>query len=179
MLSGLLRYLIDETIAGRAAALKSFVVAVDALGRKEDFDSASDSSARVQMGRLRKALESYYRGNNAIDGECIYLQPGSYIARLAPLSVAYPNLGQQSPENPEDEISGGAADNAGSVLATSTRAQGAIQTLARAICQPYVLGFVILCSVLLGAASIETWQKRPSNVSTYYSPVLEVIPIYI
>jgi hypothetical protein len=57
-LSGLLRYLIDETIAGRAKALKSFIVAVDALGRKKDFDSASDSSARVQMGRLRKTLES-------------------------------------------------------------------------------------------------------------------------
>jgi hypothetical protein len=57
VLSGLLRYLIDETIAGRAATLKSFIIAVDALGRKENFDSASDSSARVQMGRLRKALE--------------------------------------------------------------------------------------------------------------------------
>jgi hypothetical protein len=47
VLSGLLRYLIDETIAGRARTLKSFIVAVDALGRKQDFDSASDSSARV------------------------------------------------------------------------------------------------------------------------------------
>lgn len=177
MLSGLLRYLIDETIAGRAATLKSFIIAVDALGRKDDFDSASDSSARVQMGRLRKALESYYSNNRAIDGECIYLQPGSYIVRLAPLSIAYPNLGQLTPENPENAISGGVAGNDASPLPAATRAQGALQTLARAICHPYVLGIVILCSILLGAASIETWQKRPRNVSTYYSPVLEIIPI--
>lgn len=177
VLSGLLRYLIDETVAGRAATLKSFIIAVDALGRKDDFDSASDSSARVQMGRLRKALESYYSRNKAIDGECIYLQPGSYIVRLAPLSVAYPNLGQLPPENPEDAISGGAGGSDALPLPAPARAQGALQTLARTICHPYVLGIVILCSVLLGAASIETWQKRPSNVSTYYSPVLEIIPI--
>lgn len=177
MLSGLLRYLIDETIAGRAATLKSFIVAVDALGRKEDFDSASDSSARVQMGRLRKALESYYRQNIAVDGECIYLQPGSYIVRLAPLSVAYPNLSGPTPDKSETAISCGEAGNEASPLPASNRAQRAFQTCVRFICHPYILAIIILCSMLLGAASIETWQKRPSNDSTYYSPVLEIIPI--
>lgn len=177
MLSGLLRYLIGETIAGRAATLKSFIVAVDALGRKEDFDSASDSSARVQMGRLRKALESYYSHNNAIDDECIYLQPGSYIVRLAPLSVAYPSLGRPTRGNTEDAISVRAADNEASSPFASPPAQGKLQNFAHAICHPYILGIVILCSVLLGAALIEVWQKRPSNIATYFSPVLEIIPI--
>jgi hypothetical protein len=131
VLSGLLRYLIDETIAGRAATLKSFIIAVDALGRKENFDSASDSSARVQMGRLRKALESYYRHNEAVDGEYIYLQPGSYIVRLAPLSAAYPNLSRLAPEKSENAISDSEAENNASPLPGSIRAQRAFQTLAR------------------------------------------------
>ena len=92
VLSGLLRYLIDETIAGRAKMLKSFIVAVDALGRKQDFDSASDSSARVQMGRLRKTLESYYARNAPSAGGCIYLLRGSYVIHLDSRELAYPKL---------------------------------------------------------------------------------------
>jgi len=177
VLSGLLRYLIDETIAGRAATLKSFIIAVDALGRKENFDSASDSSARVQMGRLRKALESYYRHNEAVDGEYLYLQPGSYIVRRAPLSVAYPDLHRLMPDKPAPAISDRETENDASPLRKSTRAQQAFQTLARFIRHPYILGTIVLGSMLFGVALIETWQNRPSNDSTYYSPVLEIIPI--
>lgn len=177
MLSGLLRYLIDETIAGRAEALKSFIVAVDALGRKENFDSASDSSARVQMGRLRKALESYYSQNISVDGECIYLQSGSYVVRLAPLSVAYPDLTQSTPKQPEAAVSHAEAGQDALPLPMSKRAQRAFQACVRVICHPYILAIIIVGSMLFGAASIETWQKRPGSDSTYYSPVLEIIPI--
>jgi hypothetical protein len=92
VLSKLLRYLIVETAAGRGDLLKSYAVAVDGLGRPATFDSASDSSARVQMARLRKALESHYAHNGPADDQCLYLQPGSYRVRLGKLSVAYPAL---------------------------------------------------------------------------------------
>lgn len=158
VLAGLLRYLIDETIAGRAGTLKSFIVAVDALGRKEDFDSASDSSARVQMGRLRKALESYYSLNRPVDTDCIYLQPGSYMVRLAPLPVAYPNLNQLMPETPESAVWDSEAQSDASPHSAFTEAERALQTLTRFIHHPYILGIIILCSMLLGAACIEIWQ---------------------
>lgn len=92
VLSRLLRYLVDETVAGRSGQLKSFVVAVDGLGRGENFDATSDSSARVQMVRLRKTLESYYAQHGPVDELCIYLQPGSYTVRLGRLPTAYPML---------------------------------------------------------------------------------------
>lgn len=60
VLSKLLRYLVEETANGKAEKLKSFVVATEGLGRPDSFDAASDSSARVQMVRLRKTLESHY-----------------------------------------------------------------------------------------------------------------------
>lgn len=189
VLSGLLRYLVNETIAGRAATLKSFIVAVDALGRKEDFDSASDSSARVQMGRLRKALENYYIHNTAVDSECIYLQPGSYVVRLAPLSVAYPGLYRPTPDGSvsaradrADEAEGtegteGTEGAEGAAQSRSVKPQTILHTLTRFIRHPFVLGAIILGSMLLGVALIETWQNRSGNDSTYYSPVLEIIPI--
>lgn len=91
-LSKLLRYLIEQTLSGRADKLKSFAVAVDGLGRSDKFDPASDSSARVMMVRLRKTLESYYAQHGPVDELCIYLQPGSYRVRMARLATAYPNL---------------------------------------------------------------------------------------
>ncbi|MFN3453022.1 MAG: hypothetical protein ACK4ZE_12785, partial [Sphingorhabdus sp.] len=91
-LSKLLAYLVRETIAGRADGLKSYTIAVDGLGRSVDFDASSDSSARVQMIRLRKALESHYSKNGPTDGLCLYMEPGSYVIRMGPPSVAYPAL---------------------------------------------------------------------------------------
>ena len=92
VLSKLLRYLVEETAQGRADKLKSFIVATQGLGRPDNFDPASDSSARVQMVRLRKTLENHYAQHGPADDLCIYLQPGCYIVRLAKLSTAYPML---------------------------------------------------------------------------------------
>lgn len=91
-LSKLLQFLVNETIQGRGETLKSYTLAVDALGRPNDYDPSSDSSARVQMIRLRKALESYYAKNRPTEKLCIYLQSGSYLVRLDEPAIAYPTL---------------------------------------------------------------------------------------
>ena len=92
VLSRLLQYLVDMTVKGSADSLSSFAVAVDGLGRPDSFNAASDSSARVQMVRLRKALEGHYAQHGSADEHCIYLQPASYRVRMAALPDAYPNL---------------------------------------------------------------------------------------
>ena len=92
VLSKLLRYLVEETANGRGDTLKSYSVAVEVLGRPASFDCATDSSARVHMVRLRKALENQYALHGPVDGECLYMRPGCYKIRLGKLSVAYPQL---------------------------------------------------------------------------------------
>jgi hypothetical protein len=91
-LSRLLKFLVDETINGRSDGLKSYSIAVDGLGRPDDFDAQSDSYPRVQVGRLKKALASYYARNTPPSGSCLYLKSGSYRVRLGPPSTAYPEL---------------------------------------------------------------------------------------
>ncbi len=91
-LARLLQWLIDQTLAGRGDSLKSYIVAVEGMGKSEDFDSQADSYPRVQVGRLRKALENHYAQHGPLGEQCIYLQPGSYRVRLGPLSQAYPTL---------------------------------------------------------------------------------------
>ncbi len=91
IIAKLLRFLIEETLAGKAHLLKSYTVAVDGLGRPADFD-VGDSYARVQMGRLRKMLQSHYAEHGPVDDLCIYLQRGSYVVKLGRLVTAYPTL---------------------------------------------------------------------------------------
>lgn len=74
----LLRFIVAESLAGRGGQIKSYTLAVDGLGRSEDFDAQQDSYPRVQIGRLRKALDNYYLHNKPADGLMLDLRPGGY-----------------------------------------------------------------------------------------------------
>lgn len=91
-LTRLLQWLVDETLAGRGDQIKSYTIAVEGLGKPEQFDSQADSYPRVQMGRLRKALQIHYAQHGPVLELCLYLQPGSYRVRLGRLEHAYPQL---------------------------------------------------------------------------------------
>lgn len=54
----LLAYLVDCAISG--ATPRELDLAIDALGKGEDFDVASDSTVRVYVHQLRKKLDAYY-----------------------------------------------------------------------------------------------------------------------
>jgi TolB-like protein len=59
-LPALLRYLVQEELAGRGDRLKAYAIATQVLGRGQSFDPAQDSIVRVEIGRLRKALDLYF-----------------------------------------------------------------------------------------------------------------------
>jgi len=84
VLSRLLVYLVGESIAGRGDRLKSYTVAVDGLGRGEDYDPQVDTYSRVLVGRLRKALDTYYREAGADRAQRLTIGQGSYEVRIAP-----------------------------------------------------------------------------------------------
>lgn len=56
----LLRYLIEHTCQNNSIGLQQRSIAVDCLGRNDDFDSAKDPIVRIEAARLRKLLDSYY-----------------------------------------------------------------------------------------------------------------------
>jgi hypothetical protein len=93
VMAKLLNYLVQQTLAGNGAKLKSYSVAVDCLGRDPDFEPSIDSYPRVQVGRLRKMLEAYYARQPQHGDNCLSIPNGSYEVRLLPRSQAYPLLG--------------------------------------------------------------------------------------
>jgi Tol biopolymer transport system component len=80
--SKLLRFLIEETVNGRADRLKDYTLGAEALGRGDNFDPRTDPIARVEASRLRSRLELYYATEGASDPVVITLPKGGYVPRF-------------------------------------------------------------------------------------------------
>jgi hypothetical protein len=78
----LLRYLVSETLAGRAGQLKGYTIAIEVFGRSEEFDPALDAIVRVQAGHLRAKLREYYDGEGSSDSFRFELPKGGYAIRI-------------------------------------------------------------------------------------------------
>ncbi|MFC1688203.1 hypothetical protein ACFL0N_04995 [Pseudomonadota bacterium] len=74
-----LRFVVEETLAGRSQHVKGFTIAVEVYGRDADFDAAHDPVVRIQAGRLRRAMERYYLVSGGQDPIRIEIPKGSYV----------------------------------------------------------------------------------------------------
>jgi hypothetical protein len=82
-LASFLTYIVETTLAGRQSEIKGYTIAVEALGRPDDFDPVSDPIVRVEAGRLRRALDQYYAGEGARDPLRIVVSRGGYVPEFA------------------------------------------------------------------------------------------------
>ena len=74
----LLRYLAEHSLDRPGIALKEYQIATEILGRPPGFDPQSDSTVRVQAGRLRMKLSDYYLHEGPDDPILVELPKGSY-----------------------------------------------------------------------------------------------------
>jgi len=74
----LLQYLAKQAIEHPDAPLKEYQIATEVYGRPSDFDPQSDSTIRVQAGRLRLKLAEYYATEGAADPILVKVPKGSY-----------------------------------------------------------------------------------------------------
>lgn len=74
-----LRYVVDETLAGRADRIKAYSIAVSALDRDESFDAQADPVVRLEASQLRRRIERYYLTDGTEDPVRIDVPKGSYV----------------------------------------------------------------------------------------------------
>jgi TolB-like protein/tetratricopeptide (TPR) repeat protein len=74
-----LKYVITETLSGRADQIKAYSIAVDVFGRDASFEPQSDPVVRIEAGRIRRGLERYYLKAGSRDQILITLPKGSYV----------------------------------------------------------------------------------------------------
>lgn len=73
-----LRFVVEESLAGRRKNISQITIAMQVFGRSPDFDAMLDPIVRVQAGRLRRSLERYYLLTGDDRGVCIQLPKGCY-----------------------------------------------------------------------------------------------------
>jgi Malectin domain len=77
-LARVLRYVCDEYFEGRADQIKEYTIALEALGRRPEFDPQTDTIVRVTVHALRKRLLEVYRHEGADRPVRLILPPGHY-----------------------------------------------------------------------------------------------------
>ncbi len=86
-LSSFLTYIVTKKLDGNEGDIKAYSIAVDALGRSDDFDPQENAFVRVAAGRLRQLLMLYNTSEHA-EGENIRieLEPGSYVPNFVSIN---------------------------------------------------------------------------------------------
>jgi hypothetical protein len=151
-----LRYVCEETAAGRGDHIKEYSIAVEALGRREDFDPQTDTIVRVTFHTLRKRLQDIYETDEGMSHAVrIVIPTGRYAAQF----VHLPETGHAAslPHIPRPEA--GLAP-----LVAARFASPAPQPSGSAVARVPWLWFAALVVVGLAAATI--WREsHPSSSS--------------
>src|SRR5437763_14626342 len=74
-----LRYIVEETLAGRASGIKEQVLGLEVFDRGNDFNPRLDPIVRVQARNLRSRMSKYYEGPGQADPTRIELPQGTYV----------------------------------------------------------------------------------------------------
>jgi len=82
-LAAFLCFVVNEALAGRGSSLKQYAIGVGAFGRDASFDPEQDPVVRIQAGRVRRALDRYYRDEGRAAVMRITIPTGTYKPSFA------------------------------------------------------------------------------------------------
>lgn len=78
----MLRYVVEESLAGREGELKATTIAMAVFGRGSDFDQQSDPVVRLEARKLRRDLDNYYAESGRDDPIRISIPKGRYCPKF-------------------------------------------------------------------------------------------------
>lgn len=103
-----LRYVVENTLDGRAEILKERTIGIDVFARPTSYDPSDDATVRVKAGEVRKRLGLYYSSEGVRDPVRIELPAGTYVPEFhamhseAPVEAAVPAM--VAPEQPSRPV---------------------------------------------------------------------------
>jgi TolB-like protein/Tfp pilus assembly protein PilF len=166
-----LKYLVDETLAGRGERLKAYTIAVEVFERPQSFDPLVDPIVRIEAGRLRDKLREYYEGEGKDDPIRIELPKGSYVPQIelgdaAKAEPASPRPGLTN-ESPHAEP----APPASIVEQKSDVAVARVQAI-----NWRQLGALAAAALVIIAAGFWLTKDRSTNLQFTDKPSIAVLP---
>jgi len=83
-----LRFVVEQTLAGKTEALKERTLGVDVFARPNHYDTNDDPIVRVTAGEIRKRIAQYYQEPGHEEELRIDLPLGSYVPHFLPATHA-------------------------------------------------------------------------------------------
>lgn len=80
----LLSFVVEQTLVGNGDRLKQFTIATEVFDRDADFDHQADPIVRIQAGRVRRTLETYYLTEGVNDPIVLSIPKGRYSPLFTP-----------------------------------------------------------------------------------------------
>jgi TolB-like protein/Tfp pilus assembly protein PilF len=151
----MLRYVVEETLAGRSDGIKGYTIGVNVFGRGDGFDPNADPVVRLEARRLRHDLDSYYVAQGRDDPLRVLIPTGQYVPEFVRQDLT-----------PASEVS------------TATRAEAAIATGGAPPSRRWIWPLGTTMAVVL-ALGVGFWaMQRPGSGAPIPSkhPGLVVLP---
>jgi Tfp pilus assembly protein PilF len=175
-----LRYVVEETLAGRGSSLKEYSLGVMVFDRGEAFDPRMDPIVRVQARNLRVRLAQYYGGQGADDAIVIELPKRTYVPvfhdRMAEEQAAAPPVPEAAIPSPQSSM----------VLPEVPAPPMAIPIPVGGFVPPppprrWPIWLLAAVFVFAAAASATLWHthSRPTRSSAVHEPVPAAQDLYI
>jgi hypothetical protein len=95
----LLSFICDKYFAGEIDDIREYTIAVEAFGRKPNFDPHADSIVRVTARLLRKRIADAYATAGAPNFQLV-LPLGQYVPNFIRVSSGHPACPKATPDNP-------------------------------------------------------------------------------
>ena len=159
---GLLRYIVEQTLAQNEDDLKERTLGVEVFHRPPDYDTNLDPVVRLCAAEVRKRLAQYYQSPEHGDELRIELNPGSYIPVFVPPAPHVPDLEVSSADVP---IKADVPSSAEQVRQkrTSRKTYWAVGLIASA---------AIVVTLVLGVRYWRQFEKPKSALDEVWSPLL-------
>jgi hypothetical protein len=141
-----LKYICEEHFQGRTDQIKEYSIAIEALGRRSEFDPQTDTIVRVTVHALRKRLLEIYQHEGAARPLQLVIPPGRY----APSFV---------PRRPDGSFSATGA-NGSSIVSIAKHGGGAAELAPVPSQLPSHLRTWIVIGLVIAIAAGSTWMVR-------------------
>lgn len=180
----LLRYVVENTLAGHTELLKERTLGVEVFQRPATYDTNTDTVVRYTAGEVRKRLMLYYSEHDSRTGIQISLPAGSYLPEFLREAVEQPG----GPAEASGEIAAqplyagnGAAHSLAITEPWASQSHSPAPIMPHSAAQPpgnLRLGWwAALAAVLILACAGAWWMtRRPASATTavqeFWSPLL-------
>jgi hypothetical protein len=171
----LLRYIVEQTLAGNEDDLKERTLGVEVFHRPPDYDTNADPVVRLCAAEVRKRLAQYYQ-SPAHGGELrIELNPGSYVPVFSQPALDAPVFKVIPDEVILPEVIAADGPSQAEQVSQSRRTRR-IYRPAGLIASGVIIALIAVILVLIvvsgGARSQRHFGKQKSVVEEVWSPLL-------